>query len=103
MTRCTVDSCEREHHGHGLCQAHCDRRRRGAVVHTALQVSSRHAVDPAPVADVLRSAPAYVLAERFGVTKRSIQRWRAGRPIRVDLADQIAVALGRHIDELWAS
>ena len=41
------------------------------------------------------------LADKVGVAPRTVFRWAAGRSIRMDAADPIAISFGVHPCEIW--
>ena len=41
------------------------------------------------------------VANRCGVSSRTVARWRGGQRIRFDTADRVALNLGRHPAEIW--
>lgn len=58
-------------------------------------------LDPGPILRLQgkRSDTAY--AKELGVQRRYLAAWRAGRQIAPFMAERVAYALGRHVDELW--
>lgn len=56
-------------------------------------------VDPRPIAHILRASSGDDLALRFGVSRRTIVRWRQGG--RIGDPDSAATVLGRHPSEIW--
>jgi len=48
-----------------------------------------------------KSSPLRALAGDIKIDRRTLERLRHRRRLRLDCADRIAVALGRHPSELW--
>lgn len=59
----------------------------------------RYAESATPLQSYLWSASGRVLAERLGVSRRTIVRWRQGG--RIGDPDRVATAMGRHPSEIW--
>lgn len=56
----------------------------------------------APVLAYLADTPDGEIADRFGVTRRTVQRWRHGHAsIAQSIADRIALELGLHPVNIW--
>lgn len=59
-------------------------------------------LDWAPLADYVDNNTTDVdLAACLGVTPRTLQRWRAGTPMRLSTAEDVADRLGVHPLEVW--
>ncbi len=98
---CSVDGCDRPHRSRGWCVAHYYRWHRHGSPLADQPIEVGATVPSEPVQHLLYAESSRALAERLGVNKRTIVRWRAGGGIREDLAERLVIEAGRHPSEFW--
>lgn len=109
---CVVDGCGRPARTRRCCTAHYYRLRIHGDTFPHVPIGAARygcMAESFPVAPLLERKPAGLswtrYAERLGITRRTICRWRNNPATRLSLdrADRYALALDQDLDDIWTT
>ena len=102
---CTIPGCGRRRTAYGLCHPHRHRQRRYGDPMADIPIGGLRPYTPAPLLAIAtrHEWSAQQFADRVGVTRRTIVRWRnkPNTQLTLDEADRYALALNQDLDDLW--